>query len=484
MTPQELKNSILQQAIQGKLVEQRPEEGTAEELYQQIQAEKQALIKATKIKKDKPLPEITDEEKPFDIPKSWKWCRLTDCGTFITGFTPKPSELSSSGKIPYFKVADMNTSGNELYLLETGSYVIEPKKTFNANTIVYPKNGGAVFTNKKRILAWPSVVDLNTGGYFPLPPINLMYTYYFFQNIDFRQCCKGTALPTIDMDKLRGKIFPLPPLAEQKRIVAKIEELLPLVDRYEAAWTKLEAFNKRFPEDMQKAILQQAIQGKLVEQRPEEGTAEELYQQIQAEKQAMIKAKKIKKDKPLPEITDDEKPFDIPDSWKWVKLATISAKITDGEHKTPHRATSYSGYYLLSARNVRNGFISLDDVDYVDQNEFKQLSKRCSPQYGDVLISCSGSVGRCAVVGNDNNYVMVRSAAMVSPVLLDSNYLMFAVRSGAVQDQIKNRIKQTAQANLFQDAIRNLLIPLPPIAEQKRIVARIEQLLPLCDSLK
>ena len=156
--------------------------------------------------------------------------------------------------------------------------------------------------------------------------------------------------------------------------------------------------NSRFPEDMKKSLLQYAIQGKLVEQRPEEGTAGILFVQIQQEKQQLIAEKKIKKEKPLPEITDDEKPFDIPENWKWVRLSSIASKITDGEHKTPHRVDSYQGFYLLSARNIRDGYILLDDVDYVDEEEFKKISLRCNPQKGDILISCSGSVGRSSIV--------------------------------------------------------------------------------------
>ena len=233
------------------------------------------------------------------------------------------------------------------------------------------------------------------------------------------------------------------------------------------------------PQELKSSILQLAIQGKLVEQRPEEGTGEELYQQIQAEKKRLIQEGKIKKEKPLPEIAEDEVPFEIPEGWKWVRIQSISKKTTDGEHKTPRRA--YCGFYLLSARNIRDGEIALKDVDYVDETEYKRIALRCNPQKGDVLISCSGSVGRCAVVENDNKYVMVRSAAMVSPVNMNSNYLMYAIRSEVVQEQIRAKIKQTAQANLFQEAIRNLAIPLPPLAEQKRIVAKIEELLPYLD---
>ena len=144
--------------------------------------------------------------------------------------------------------------------------------------------------------------------------------------------------------------------------------------------------------------MQYAIQAKLVEQREEEGTAEEIYIKIQEEKKKLIKEGKIKKNKALPEITEEELPFDIPENWKWVRLTDISIKITDGEHKTPKRVEKYVGFYLLSARNVLNGEISLDDVDYVDENEFIKISKRCNPKKGDILISCSGSVGRCSVV--------------------------------------------------------------------------------------
>ncbi len=491
MTPQELKNSILQQAIQGKLVEQRPEEGTAEELYQQIQAEKKRLIAEKKIKKGKPLPEITEEEKPFEIPESWKWVRLASIATL----NPKNvlDDSMSTSFIPMACVSDGYRNEHTYEVRKWG----EIKKGFS-----HFRDGDLgiakitpCFQNRKSTI-FKGLENGYGAGTTELSIVRVIgdtlepkYLLWFFKSHHFIfngiKSFTGTAgQQRIHKDYLPHCLIPLPPLAEQKRIVAKIEKLLPLIDRYEAAWSRLEAFNKRFPEEMQKSILQQAIQGKLVEQRPEEGTGEELYQQIQAEKQRLIKEKKIKKDKPLPEITDDEKPFDIPDSWKWVKLAAITSKITDGEHKTPRRVSSYCGYYLLSARNVRDGSIALDNVDYVDKEEFEQLAKRCNPLTGDVLISCSGSVGRCAVVNDDNNYVMVRSAAMVSPIIFDSRFLMYAIRSECIQSQVRNRTKQTAQANLFQDAIRNLVVPFPPLAEQKRIVAKIEELLPLCEKLK
>ena len=490
MTPQELKNSILQLAIQGKLVEQRPEEGTGEELFRQIQAEKQRLIKAGTIKREKPLPEISDDEKPFNIPESWKWVRISQLGDVIGGGTPKTenSEYWDDAGIPWLTPADMKhihgkyvqrgernissagLEGSSARIMPTGSILYSSRAPIGYIAIAE----NSISTNQGFKSLVPVIIDINLFIYYCL----------IARTDDIIRRASGTTFKEISGADFGLTIVPLPPLAEQKRIVAKIEELLPYIDRYEEAWRELEDFNKRFPVDMQKAILQFAIQGKLVEQRPEEGTGEELSRQIQAEKQRLIKAGTIKREKPLPEIAEDEKPFDIPESWKWVKLSTICSKITDGEHLTPKRTLEFCGYYLLSARNVRDGHILLEDVDYVDQTVYKLISSRCNPQRGDLLISCSGSVGRCALVSDDNKYVMVRSAAMASPILIDNKFLMYCIQSAVVQTQIKSKTKQTAQANLFQDAIRNIIIPLPPIAEQKRIVAKLEEILPLCEKLK
>lgn len=487
MTPQELKNSILQRAIQGKLVEQRPEEGTGEELYRQIQDEKQKLINEGKIKAEKPLPEITEDEVPFEIPESWKWVFLGYIGDWSSGATPSRTKQEYyGGDIPWLKTGDLNDG----YVSDVPEYITELALTETSvrlnpiGSVLMAMYGATI--GKLAILKTPMTTNQACCACIPYYGIDNRYLFFFL--MAFRQrfikMGEGGAQPNISKEKIVNTIFPLPPLAEQKRIVTKIEELLPLIDRYEKAWTKLEDFNKRFPVDMQKSILQLAIQGKLVEQHPEEGTGEELYQQIQTEKQKLCEAGKIKKQISLEEITEDETSIEIPSSWRWVKLQTIAKCITDGEHKTPHRISSYAGYYLLSARNIKDGFIQLDDVDYVDENEYNIISKRCNPQKGDLLISCSGSVGRVAVIKDENKYVMVRSAAMVSPIDVDSDYLMYVMQSGLLQEQMKNRTKQTAQANLFQAAICNLVIPLPPLAEQKRIVAKIEELLPLCERLK
>ena len=333
MTPQELKNSILQLAIQGKLVEQRPEESTAEELYRQIQQEKQALIKAGKIKKEKPLPEITEDEIPFEIPESWKWIRWGDIINIVSARRVHQSDWQSSG-IPFYrareiaKLAEYDVVDNELFISEELYEEYSKSGVPQAGDLMVTAVGTLgkayiVKANDRFYYKDASVICIENYGHLSSEFLKyLIQSEMMMQQI--RSNSSGTTVATLTMVRMVEYLFPLPPLAEQKRIVAKIEELLPYIDRYEKAWNRLEDFNKRFPTDMQKSILQLAIQGKLTEQRPEEGTGEELYQQIQKEKQALIKAGKIKNEKPLSEISEDEIPFDIPESWKWVRVAEIT----------------------------------------------------------------------------------------------------------------------------------------------------------------
>ena len=290
-------------------------------------------------------------------------------------------------------------------------------------------------------------------------------------------------MPGLSSITLHQMIIPLPPLAEQKRIVAKIEELLPLVDRYAASYEKLEQFNAKFPEDMKKSILQYAIQGKLVEQRPEEGTGEELYQQIQAEKQRLIKEGKIKKEKPFAGITDDEIPFDIPESWKWVRLGTVAIKLTDGSHNPP--PNSGTGYPVISAKNVKNGLITFENVErFTDETGFAKENPRTNIIAGDIIMGIiGGSIGNVAVYTHDVKVIAQRSIAIIKTLAL-TDYVVILLKSPLVQNRLRASTAGSAQGGVYLGTLNNLVIPLPPLAEQKRIVAKVEELLPYCDRLK
>ena len=277
-------------------------------------------------------------------------------------------------------------------------------------------------------------------------------------------------------------MLPLPLLAEQKRIVAKIEERLPLIERYEKAWSRLEDFNKLFPGDMQKSILQMAIQGKLVEQRPEEGTGEELYKQIQDEKQALIKAGKIKKEKLLPEITEDEKPFEIPESWKWVSVGSVCTNIQYGSSQK----SAVSGKVpVLRMGNIQGGKIIYDKLVYTsDDSEIEKYPLAVN----DLLFNRTNSkelVGKTAIYKGEMPAIYAGYLVRISPVRLDSDYLNYVMQSQYYWTYCQTvRSDAIGQSNINAEKLKRFVFPLPPLAEQRRIVAQLEKLLPLCERLK
>ena len=236
-------------------------------------------------------------------------------------------------------------------------------------------------------------------------------------------------------------------------------------------------------QELKAAILDLAIRGKLVPQDPNDEPADKLLERISEVGSCVPRDRKSATRgrsgrATLPPITDDEKPFDLPNGWAWCHVSDISDKISDGEHKTPRRCKSFCGYYLLSARNICDNKVLLADVDYVDEVEYGRISARCNPTYGDVLISCSGSIGRTACVEDDNKYAMVRSAAMIRCSLAYPRYVMYCLQSQFIQRQFMDKVKKSVQKNLFLGAIASTVLPLPPLAEQKRIVERIEELMP------
>lgn len=494
MTPQELKNSILQLAIQGKLVEQRPEEGTAEELYKQIQTEKQALIKAGRSKKEKPLPEITEDEIPFEIPESWMWVRVANIWAILNGDRgknyPAKSTLSHCG-IPFISALNLDgktvINDDNLLCLSEAQYDRLGNGKLQQGDVVVCIRGSlgkhGRFPFEKGAIA-SSLVIMRSQLVLPILDDFLMLYLdapLFFSEI--KKYDNGTAQPNLAAKSFEQFLFPLPPLAEQKRIVAKIEELLPLIERYEKAWTRLEDFNKRFPGDMQKSILQMAIQGKLVEQRHKEGTGEELFQQIQTEKQTLIKAGKIKKEKPLPEIADDEIPFDIPESWKWVRLGKVVKKLTDGSHNPP--PNTGKGYPVISAKNVKNGLITFENIDrYTDEAGFAKENPRTDISRGDIILGIiGGSIGNIAIYTHDAKVIAQRSIAIMA-TMIEAEYFVYVLKSPLIQNAMQASAAGSAQGGVYLGTLSNFLIPLPPLAEQKRIVAKLEEILPLCERLK
>ena len=475
MTPQELKASILQLAIQGKLVPQIPEEGTGEELFLQIQAEKQALIKAGIIKKEKPLPEITEDEIPFDIPETWRWIKLGKLVRVIGGVSYKKGDVSKSGirilrggNIQSMKVL---TDEDDVFLPH--EYKDDEKQVRVGDILIVASTGSKTVIGKAGYVDI-EMPDTMIGAFLRIcRPVYSGIIEYLrclfdseFYRKHIRDLSQGTNINNVKESYITEFVIPLPPLAEQKRIVAKIEELLPLIDRYEQAWSRLEEFNKRFPVDMQKSILQMAMQGKLVPQLPEEGTGEELYQQIQVEKQCLTKSGTVKKEKPLPEITEDEIPFDIPESWTWARLGKISNTIFAGGDKPQDFKETQDDIHRYPV--IANGITNDGILGYTGTPTAKAKTITVAGR-GTIGFSLYREYEYCPIV----RLIVVEQSSYICP-----QYLQYVLKA-LPEKSLGTSIPQLTVPMLYPK-----LIPLPPLAEQKRIVTKLEEILPLCERLK
>ncbi len=364
MTPEQLKASILQYAIQGRLVEQYPND--------------EIVSIASSFS--------GDASNLFEIPEKWKWLSIKDVASVNTGLSFKKQDQrnSSNGSLRVLRGGNIGDD-YKYHLYDDDIYVdLEQFQTKYIQLVEGDVIMPSVTSMEK--ICKTGFVDcdlpaITAGGFVYIircidkAIIDSKYLLYFISSSFNKEQCKpnihksGQAFYNLKKTGFIEQPICVPPLAEQHRIVAKIEELLPYVDRYAAAYEKLEQFNAKFPEDMKKSILQYAIQGRLVDQRPEEGTGEELYRQIQTEKQRLIKEGKIKKEKPLPEIAEDEKPFDIPESWKSVRLGNI-VSVYGGKRIPVGRKLSSedTGYIYIRVSDMKDGYVSIDNLQYVPQD--------------------------------------------------------------------------------------------------------------------
>ena len=495
MTAQDLKNSVLQLAMHGKLVEQRAEEGTARELLEQIEIEKKRLIKERKLKKEKPLPMITKKEIPFEIPENWEWVRLGNIVSVYGGKRipagRKLTELDTGHK--YIRVSDMKNGSvnlDDIKYLEEDIYQKIKAYTISKDDI-YITVAGTI----GQIGTIPVELDnanlTENADKLILYKANKNFMLYMLSSPmvqgQIQEATTQVGQPKLAIMRIQLLKVLLPPYEEQKRIVAKIEELLSNIDKYDKAYSKLETFYKKFPADMRKSILQYAMQGKLVEQKPEEGTGGELYCQIQTEKEKLIKAGTIKKERLLPEISEAEKPFDIPTSWRWVRLAEIcEQKPVTGY--SPKNVDYITEVKKLTLTATTAGYFKPDAFKYVDVDKDK-VSKYWL-KHNDLLIQRSNSrelVGTsCIYTGNDDEYIypdlMMRVRILQGVELV---YLDYALKSPATRYYFSQKATGTSSSmpKINQDIVANTLIPLPPLQEQRRIVKELKKIIPYCEKL-
>lgn len=445
MTPQQLKNSLLQTAMQGKLVEQRPEEGTGEELYQQIQKEKQKLIKEGKIKKEKPLPEITEDEVAFEIPESWKWTYIGEIFQHNTG--KALNGVSGPGNmLTYITTSNLYWDRFELDRLKEMPFTDEEvaKCTVQKNDLLVCEGG-----DFGRAAIWPYDEPIRIQNhihrlrvYSEICVRYFYYLFYLYKNAGLISG-KGIGIQGLSSNALHRLRAPLPPLAEQKRIVAKIEEIIPYIDRYAVAYDHLQSYNTRFPDDLKKSILQQAMEGKLSSQWREDNRV------------------------------------DI-NSWHKMTVADACHEVKVGIVIRPTRYyTDSTGYKAFRSTNVREFHVQNSDWVYINQKG-QDENPRTVVHTGDVLIVRSGNTGTACVVPEEYDGCSGIDIIIAVPnkQIIDPEFLCIFTNSPVGKTQINSGTKGMALTHFGAKSYAKLSINVPSLEEQHYIVEQVKRTLP------
>ena len=516
-----LRELILELAVRGKLVPQDQNDEPASELLKRIAAEKAELVKQGKIKKPKPLPEISEEEKPFELPVGWEWTRLGFISNY--GFCDKaePEDVTSDTWILELEDIEKVTSK----LLHKVTFAERPfkssKNRFSQGDVLYgklrPYLDKVIVANEPGVCTTEIIPITSYGNIYPEFLRLLLKAPNFI--IYANSSTHGMNLPRLGTEKAQLAVVELAPIQEQLRIVSRVNKLMSLCDQLEQHsltsldahqqlvetllttltdsqnaeelaenWARIsEHFDTLFTTEasidaLKQTILQLAVMGKLVPQDPNDEPASELLKRIAQEKAQLVKDGKIKKQKPLPPISDEEKPFELPDGWVWSRLDHVATKITDGDHKTPPRIAE--GYKLLSAKNIRDGFLDYENCDYISESSYIKSRERCLPEKGDLLIvSVGGTIGRSSLITGDSEFALVRSVAIIKPLIIEPNFLKIAMDSQLLQSMIHSHKRGGAQPCLYLGEISKFLFPVPPLKEQKRIVNTVNIFMEILETL-
>ena len=529
MTAQQLKNSILQMAVQGKLVSQDPNDEPASFLLERIRVEKERLIKEKKIKRKKtpsvifkgadntPYEKIGDEVRsladlaPFEIPSSWEWCRVGDLFSNMSGLAYKKDALAIKAD-KMIRVLRGGNIGEEQFYFKgddvfISSELVKPELYLRKNYMITPAVSSLDHIGKIALID-KDYSDTVVGGFvlMLIPHFNddviSQYLLYAFAAKYHRDNCRnithksGQAFYNLSREQMMNLPVPIPPLEEMKRIIAMLKRVLPKVTDYAVVDTALQNRNASFPEALKKSILQEAVQGKLVPQNPSDEPAEALLERIRAEKQQLIKEGKIKKDKHESVIfrqdnshyekrgseevcIDDEIPFEIPCGWSWARLGTC-LDVRDGTHDTPRYVSE--GVPLVTSKNLSNGRIDLTTAKLISKEDSQAINQRSKVDSGDIMYAMIGSIGNPVLYqGTDEFSIKNMALFKCVPNGMYMEYVhWFLVLA---QEDMKKAASGGVQAFVSLGYLRNYLIPIPPITEQKRICNTIEQVLPMLAAL-
>lgn len=487
MNAQQLKNAILQEAIEGRLVPQDPNDEPASVLLARIRKEKERLVKEGKLKKkDLEVKPISEDEIPFEIPESWEWVKITSILLLLTDGTHNSPPSFPSGDYLYITAKNIKSDGIDLTNVSYVSKKIHDEIYSRCNPeygdILYIKDGATAgvvtINNLKEPFSLLSSVALlkqsrEMDSRYLLAYFNSPYCYN-----TVRSSMKGAAITRITLRMIQEWLIPVPPIEEQRRIAEKVDLLLPKIKEYGKAQDALNKLNAELPERLKKSILQEAIEGRLVPQNPNDEPASVLLDKIRQEKAQLVKAGKLKK-KDLIEtpISEDEIPFEIPDSWEWAKLGDVT-EIARGGSPRPIKE------YLTNAPNGLN-WIKIGDTDkggkYINSCKEKikpeGLKKTRMVHPGDFLLTNSMSFGRPYITNIEG--CIHDGWLMISPYagVFDQSFLFYVLSSAFAHKQFNDKVAGAVVQNLNSDKVADSIIPLPPLAEQHRIVKKLEQLL-------
>ncbi|MEL0636757.1 restriction endonuclease subunit S [Marinomonas sp. TI.3.20] len=527
-----LRELILELAVRGKLVPQDPNDEPAFILLDRIATEKAQLIKDKKIKKQKPLPEIREDEKPFELPNGWEWCRLGESTDYGVCDKAESSDVTSETWVLELEDVEKATSKLLKKIRYKDREFKSSKNRFNEGDVIYGKLRpylDKVLIADEAGVCTTEMIPIKSYGDLIAEYLRLiMKSPYFI--VYANESTHGMNLPRMGTDKARMALLALAPLQEQHRIVAKVDELMSLCDALEAQtessisahqtlvttlldalllptgdssstggdfqdnWQRIsEHFDTLFTttasiDALKQTILQLAVMGKLVPQDPNDELASKLLERIAAEKAQLIKDKKIKKQKPLLEITEDEKPFELPEGWEWVRFGILFKSFSNGLYK-PAKFYTDAGVISLRMYNIQNGCIDFNAAKRVEvvSKELEQFTLEA----GDLLINRVNSkelVGKTAIIPKTEEPLVYESMNMRAKPFkrfLSSEYLNLFMMTGIAQESISAFAKEAiGQASINQGQVNSIKTPLPPLEEQHRIVSKIDELMALCDSLK
>ena len=524
MTAQQLKNSILQMAVQGKLVPQDPNDEPASVLLERIRAEKERLIKEKKIKREKnpsvifkgadntPYEKIGDEvrsladEVPFDIPDSWEWVRVRNCTELFNGRAFKPSNWTVMG-LPIVRIQNLNDEKAPFNYydksIEEDVHLYGGELLFAWSGTPGTSFGAHIWRNQEAVL--------NQHIFKLLFDETALFKPYYMYALNQRvgsliKAAHGSAgLQHVTRGVFESTLIPLPPFAEQIRIVEKLNVLFPIVDHYSSAYNNLNNLQSAFPEALNKSILQEAVQGKLVPQDPSDEPAEALLERIRAEKQRLIKEGKIKKDKHESVIfrrdnshyekrgseevcIDDEIPFEVPSSWALIRLDDIGIY-----RKGPFGSSLTKSMFVPKGADTVKVYEQKNAIQkdhtlgtyYITRQYYESKMKSFTVEPGDILVSCAGTIGETYILPEQIELGIINQALMrmtiFAPIDLDYFLLYFdyVLKQAAKETSKGSAIKNIPPFEIF----KKLILPLPPLEEQKRIVEKVRELESLCNSL-